>query len=253
MADFADKVALITGGTSGIGRATAIAFAKEGASVVVAGRRKEEGEETIQLVKDVGGKGVFVETDVTQEAGVQAMVEKAINTFGRLDFAFNNAGASGESASLIDQTQDQYDRLMDVNVRGVWLSMKYEAAQMLKQGAGVIINNSSSLGLVGMAGLPLYVASKHAVIGLTKATALEFAKSGIRVNAVCPGAVAETEMHASAVSSSDQIRDYVLSIHPVGRFGKPSEIASAVMWLCSDGAAFVTGQTLAIDGGATAQ
>ena len=142
---------------------------------------------------------------------------------------------------------------MDVNVKGVWLSMKYEATQMLKQGTGVIVNNSSGFGLVGAGGAPLYVTSKHAVIGLTKATALEFAKSGIRVNAVCPGVVSETDMHAISAGSSDQIRDYMLSVHPLGRFGKPSEIASAVIWLCSDGAAFVTGQALAIDGGYTTQ
>jgi NAD(P)-dependent dehydrogenase (short-subunit alcohol dehydrogenase family) len=253
MSNFTGKIALVIGGTSGIGRATAIAFAQEGASVVVAGRRQTEGEETIRLVKEAGGDGVFVETDVTQEADVQAMVEKTIATFGHLDFAFNNAGAFGEATALIEQTEDQYSHMMDVNVKGVWLSMKYEAMQMLKQGAGVIVNNSSGFGLVGAAGAPLYVASKHAVIGLTKATALEFAKSGIRVNAVCPGVVSETDMHAISAGSSDQVRDYMLSVHPVGRFGKPSEIASAVIWLCSDGAAFVTGQALAIDGGYTTQ
>jgi NAD(P)-dependent dehydrogenase (short-subunit alcohol dehydrogenase family) len=253
MSNFTGKVALITGGTSGIGRATAIAFAQEGASVVVAGRRQTEGDQTIRLVKEAGGDAVFVETDVTQEADVRAMVEKTIATFGRLDFAFNNAGAFGEAPALIEQTEAQYSHMMDVNVKGVWLSMKYEAMQMLKQGAGAIVNNSSGFGLVGAAGEPLYAASKHAVVGLTKATALEFAKSGIRVNAVCPGVVSETDMHAMSVGSSEQIKDYMLSAHPVGRFGKPSEIASAVIWLCSDGAAFVIGQALAIDGGATAQ
>ncbi|MBW4695269.1 MAG: SDR family oxidoreductase [Lyngbya sp. HA4199-MV5] len=253
MSIFAGKVAVVTGGTSGIGRATAIAFAQEGTSVVVAGRRNVEGEETVRLIKEAGSKGIFVETDVTQEADVQAMVEKAVSTFGRLDFAFNNAGTFGEASSITEQTQDEYSRMMDVNVKSVWLSMKYEAAQMLKQGTGVIVNNSSGFGLVGAGGIPLYVASKHAVIGLTKATALEFAKLGIRVNAVCPGVVSETDMHATSVGSSAQMRDYLLSTHPVGRFGKPSEIASATIWLCSDGAGFVTGQALAIDGGYTTQ
>ena len=163
--------------------------------------------------------GVFIETDATQEADIQRMLEKVISTFDHLDFAFNNAGTFGEADSLIEQTQEQYDRLMNVNVRGIWLSMKYEVAQMLKQGAGVIVNNSSSLGLVAAGGIPLYVASKHAVIGLTKAIALECAKFGIRVNAVCPGVVSDTDMHAISAGSSDQIRDYMLSVHPMGRFG----------------------------------
>jgi NAD(P)-dependent dehydrogenase (short-subunit alcohol dehydrogenase family) len=253
MFDFAGKVALITGGTVGIGQATAIAFAQAGASVIVAGRRAAEGEATLQKIKDVGGNGIFTMADITQEADVEAMIEGAITMFGRVDFAFNNAGTFGETPTLVEQNQKQYDRIMDVNVKGVWLSMKYQAAQMLKQGAGVIVNNSSGFGLVGAGSAPLYAASKHAVIGLTKSSALEFAKSGIRVNAVCPGVVSETEMHSNSVGTSEQVRDYMLSVHPVGRFGKPSEIASAVLWLCSDGAAFVTGQAIAIDGGYTTQ
>jgi NAD(P)-dependent dehydrogenase (short-subunit alcohol dehydrogenase family) len=253
MFNFACKVALITGGTVGIGQATAIAFAQAGASVIVAGRREAEGEATLQRIKEAGGNGIFIKTDITQEADVQAMVESAIAKFGRLDFAFNNAGTFGEAPTLVEQTQEQYDHVMDVNVKGVWLSMKYQAAQMLKRGAGVIVNNSSGFGLVGAGSAPLYAASKHAVIGLTKSAALGFAKSGIRVNAVCPGVVSETEMHANSVGASEQIREYRLSVHPIGRFGKPSEIASAVLWLCSDGAAFVTGQAIAIDGGYTTQ
>jgi NAD(P)-dependent dehydrogenase (short-subunit alcohol dehydrogenase family) len=253
MFDFAGKVALITGGTVGIGQATAIAFAQAGASVIVAGRRAAEGEATLQKIKDVGGNGIFTMADITQEADVEAMIEGAITMFGRVDFAFNNAGTFGETPTLVEQNQKQYDRIMDVNVKGVWLSMKYQAAQMIKQGAGVIVNNSSGFGLVGAGSAPLYAASKHAVIGLTKSSALEFAKSGIRVNAVCPGVVSETEMHSNSVGTSEQVRDYMLSVHPVGRFGKPSEIASAVLWLCSDGAAFVTGQAIAIDGGYTTQ
>jgi NAD(P)-dependent dehydrogenase (short-subunit alcohol dehydrogenase family) len=253
MSNFTGKVALVTGGTVGIGQATAIAFAQAGASVIVAGRRQSEGEVTLQKIKEVGGNGIFIKMDVTQEADVKAMVEGAIAAFGRLDFAFNNAGAFGETPVLVEQTQEEYDRIMDVNVKGIWLSMKYEAAQMLKQGAGVIVNNSSGFGLVGAGSAPLYAASKHAVIGLTKSAALEFAQSGVRVNAVCPGVISETEMHSNSVGASEQVRDYMLSVHPVGRFGKPSEIASAVLWLCSDGAAFVTGQAIAVDGGYTAQ
>lgn len=253
MSSFAGKVALVTGGTSGIGRATAIAFAQNGAKVAIAGRRKTEGEETLQRVKEAGGDGMFIETDVSQEADVQTMIDTIISTFGRLDFAFNNAGVFGETPSLIEQTQDQYNRMMDVNVKGVWLSMKYEAAQMLKQGTGAIVNNSSAFGLVGAMLAPLYVASKHAVLGLTKSSALEFAKSGIRVNAVCPGVVSDTEMYPISVGASEQVSDYMLSVHPIGRFGKSSEIANAVMWLCSEESAFVTGQAISIDGGFTVQ
>ncbi len=252
MINFAGKVALVTGGTSGIGRAVAIAYAQQGAKVLVAGRRAEEGEATLRLIKDAGGDGLFVKADVTQEADVKSMVEQAVDVFGRLDFAFNNAGVHGENLSLVDQTDAEYDRMMNVNVKGVWLSMKYEIAQMLRQGGGAIVNTASILGVVAMASVPLYTASKHAVVGLTKAAALQYAKLGIRVNAVGPAAI-ETDMFESATGGQAEAKAQMAAIHPIGRVGQPSEVASAVLWLCSDGASFVTGETLMIDGGYTAQ
>ncbi len=180
MALFTGKVALVTGGSSGIGRATAIAFARKGASVVVASRRSEEGEETVKLVKEAGSDGLFVKTDVTQATDVEAMVEQTIRSYGRLDYAFNNAGIEQAPSPLVEQTEETFDQIIDINVKGVWLSMKYQIPQMLKNGGGAIVNMSSILGLVGAAGVPIYVASKHAVVGLTKAVALEYAKQGIR-------------------------------------------------------------------------
>jgi NAD(P)-dependent dehydrogenase (short-subunit alcohol dehydrogenase family) len=179
-----DKVALVTGGTSGIDRATAIAYAQQQAKVVVVGRRMDEGEETVRLIKEAGGEAIFVQADVTKEADVEAMVDKAVGVFGRLDIAFNNAGTFGENPSLIEQTEAEYDRTMNVNVKGVWLSMKYEIAQMLKQGSGAIVNMASATGVVAYPSAPLYTASKHAVVGLTKAAALQYAKAGIRINGV---------------------------------------------------------------------
>ena len=179
-----DKVALVTGGTSGIGRATAIAYAQQQAKVVVVGRRIDEGEETVRLIKKADGEAIFVQADVTKEADVKAMVDKTVDVFGRLDIAFNNAGGGGENPSLIEQTEAEYDRTMNVNIKGVWLSMKYEIAQMLKQGSGAIVNMASAVGVVALPNIPLYTASKHAVIGLTKAAALQYAKAGIRINVV---------------------------------------------------------------------
>jgi len=252
MALFTGKVALVTGGSSGIGRATAIVFARKGASVVVASRRAEEGEETVKLVKEAGSDGFFVKTDVTQAADVEAMVEQTIRSYGRLDYAFNNAGIEQAPSPLVEQTEETFDHIIDINVKGVWLSMKYQIPQMLKNGGGAIVNMSSIAGLVGMAGVPIYVASKHAVVGLTKSVALEYAKQGIRVNAVSPGAI-ETDMFDRFVKDHPQAREQMMAMHPLGRAGKSEEIANAVVWFCSDEAAFVTGQTLALDGGFTAQ
>jgi NAD(P)-dependent dehydrogenase (short-subunit alcohol dehydrogenase family) len=247
-----DKVALVTGGTSGIGRATAIAYAQQQAKVVVVGRRIDEGEETVRLIKEAGGEAIFVQADVTKEADVKATVDKAVGVFGRLDIAFNNAGTVGENPSLIEQTEAEYDRIMNVNVKGVWLSMKYEIAQMLKQGSGSIINTASANGVVALPSVPLYTASKHAVVGLTKAAALQYAKAGIRINVVAP-AVIETDMFEAATGGQDEAKAYITGLHPIGRVGTPVEVANAVVFLSSDMASFITGETLMVDGGFVAQ
>jgi NAD(P)-dependent dehydrogenase (short-subunit alcohol dehydrogenase family) len=252
MMDFSGKVAIVTGGTSGIGRAAAIAYAQQGAKVVVAGRRVIEGKETVKAIEDAGGEAFFIQTDVIQESDIKAMVDKTVEAFGRLDIAFNNAGAYGENPSLSEQIDSEYDRIMNVNVKGVWLSMKYEIAQMLSQGQGAIVNTSSVLGMVAMPSVPLYTASKYAVEGLTKAAALQYAQSGIRINAVGPGAIA-TEMFENATGGQDEAKAYMAGLHPMGRVGKPSEVANAVLWLSSDNASFVTGETLMVDGGYIAQ
>src|SRR5271165_6809889 len=242
------KVCIVTGGTSGIGRDTAILFAKAGVKVVVAGRREAEGKETVDLVHSAGGDGFFVKTDVSQAADVDALVRKTVERFGRLDIAFNNAGIEGSLTPIAEQSEEDWDRTIDINLKGVWLCLKYEIQQMLKQGhGGAIVNMASVAGLVGTAGAAAYSASKHGVLGLTKAAALETARSGIRINAVCPAAV-ETTM-AERLYSSPAVHKYVLGCHPIGRFGRPAEIAEAVVWMCSDRASFMTGQSLALDGG----
>ncbi|WP_250124913.1 SDR family oxidoreductase [Chroococcidiopsis sp. CCMEE 29] len=255
-----NKVVLVTGGTSGIGRATAIAYAQQQAKVVVVGRRIDEGEETVRLIKEAGGEAIFVQADVTKEADVEAMVDKAVSVFGRLDIAFNNAGTVGENPSLIEQTAAEYDHIMNVNVKGVWLSMKYEIAQMLKQGSGsfasggtmCIVNTASANGVIALPGVPLYTASKHAVVGLTKAAALQYAKAGIRINVVAPAAI-ETDMFEAATGGQDEAKAYITGLHPIGRIGTPLEVANAVLFLSSDLASFVTGETLMVDGGLVAQ
>jgi NAD(P)-dependent dehydrogenase (short-subunit alcohol dehydrogenase family) len=240
------KVAIVTGGNSGIGRETAIALAKEGANITVAARRASEGEETVRLVKETGSDGMFVKTDVTNENDVRSLVKKTVDRYGRLDYAFNNAGLEEIMTPFLDQTSEKFDQIMNTNVRGVWLSMKYEIPEMIKSGGGAIVNNSSVVGIMGYPQMSIYIASKHAVLGLTKSVALEFANSGIRVNAIAPGAV-KTDMLKRSLSQ--QFIDTLTSIHPIGRIADPKEIANAVVWLLSDKASFVLGHTLLVDGG----
>lgn len=248
--EFKNKVAIVTGGASGIGRATALAFAKKGAKVIVVDWK--ENAETVDIIKKSGGEALFIKCDVSKLSDVKAMVEKTIATFGRLDYAFNNAGIEGKQGDTQDCSEENFDKTIGVNLKGVWLCMKYEIPEMIKQGKGVIVNCSSVAGLVGFAGLPAYVASKHGVIGLTKTSALECAKLGIRVNAVCPGVI-QTPMIDRITGKDKEAIEQFTGLEPVGRFGQPEEIANAVIWMCSDGASFVTGHAMAVDGGFVAQ
>jgi len=247
-AELQGKVGIVTGGTSGIGRDAAVLFAKAGAKVVVAGRRETEGKETISRIRAAGGESLFVTTDVSKAADVESLVQKTVETFGRLDVAFNNAGIEGNWIPITEQSEEDWDRTIDINLKGVWLALKYEIRQMLKQGrGGAIVNMASVAGLMGSSGAATYCASKHGVIGLTKAAALENARSGIRVNVVCP-AVIETPM-ADRAFADPAFNKFALGLHPLGRFGKPIEVSEAVLWMCSDRASFMTGQSLVIDGG----
>jgi NAD(P)-dependent dehydrogenase (short-subunit alcohol dehydrogenase family) len=244
---FTGKVALVTGGTAGIGRATAVAFAERGANVVVAGRRENEGAESVALIEKAGGNGLFVRTDVSLESEIAALVARTQEHFGRLDFAFNNAGVGGEGRGGISATEETYDRIMNINTRGVFFSMKHQIPAMLLSGGGAIVNNASILGLRPSGGSAVYSASKAAVIALTKSVALEFAPKGIRANAVC-AAIIETDM-TETMRSNEETHRGLLERHPVGRFGRSEEVAAAVLYLCSAEAAFVTGAALPIDGG----
>ncbi|MEM9444035.1 MAG: SDR family oxidoreductase [Verrucomicrobiota bacterium] len=245
------KTALITGGTSGIGRASAITLAQAGAQVVVTGRRENEGLETVKLVQDVGGEALFVKSDVLQEDQIKDSVEETVSKFGRLDIALNNAGV--EIAGPIPEVQEaDYRRIFDINVWGVLASMKYQIPVMLENGGGSIINVSSVAGKVGIAGVSIYVASKHAVEGLTKVAALEYAKEGLRVNAIAPGLI-DTDMADRFAGKEGEQREYMNSFHPIGRSGKVNEVSDAVLWLAGDTSSFVTGHSLSVDGGWTAQ
>jgi len=245
---FENKVALVTGGSFGIGRAAAIAFAQRGARVVIADYIEDKQHETMNLIKKAGSEGLFVLCDVSKSNEVKAMIENVIAKFGRLDFAFNNAGIEGAMENVQDCTEENWDRTISINLKGIWLCMKYEIPQMLKQGKGAIVNCASVAGLIGFPGLPAYVASKHAVAGLTKTAALENTKQNIRVNAVCPGVI-HTSMIDRITGKDKVVEKQYIDMEPIGRMGKPEEVAEAVMWLCSDNASFVTGTTLPVDGG----
>lgn len=247
--NFEEKVALIAGGSSGIGQATAVAFAQEGAKVVVASRRIKEGQETVEMVHAVGGDASFIQTDVSVTSDVIAMVEHCVTTYGGVDFAFNNAGIEGTFADRTpDYDEALWDQVININLKGVWLCMKYQIPKMLDRGTGAIVNMSSVAGLRGGSSNIAYHASKHGVIGATKTAAKEYATQNIRVNAVCP-AVIRTPMADRAFGATDEAYQASGSWHPMGRVGTPDEVASAVLWLCSDGAGFVTGHALPIDGG----
>lgn len=247
------KVILVTGGGSGIGRATALASAREGARVVVADVGVDGGEQTAAMINAAQGEAMFVKTDVTQAAEVEALVATAVSTYGRLDCAHNNAGIEGVFATTGDYPEDDWDRVLSINLKGVWLCMKYEIPRMLAQGGGAIVNTASLAGLVGAKRMPAYVASKHGVAGLTKTAALEYAKSGIRVNAVCPGIIHTPMVERAFLSRRPDIEALLAQSEPLGRLGRPEEVAEAVLWLCSDAASFVTGHTLTVDGGLYAQ
>ena len=252
MNEFQDKVAIVTGATSGIGRAAAIAYAREGAKVVVAGRRATEGEETVRLLQAQGGEGIFVKTDVSKAGQVKELVERTLQKFGRLDIAFNNAGIEQVPLPFLEQDEQTFDQVVDINAKGVWLCMKYEIPAMLKTGGGSIVNTASVFGVIGVPGNEIYIASKHAVIGLTKSAAVEFGKQGIRVNAILPGVV-DTDMYQRFAGEKPEFRAQMTAMHPIGRMGKPDDIADAAIWLSSSKSSFVTGHSLMVDGGYTAQ
>ncbi|MBV1932570.1 MAG: SDR family oxidoreductase [Porticoccaceae bacterium] len=249
-----DKVVMITGAGSGIGRESARLFAAEGAKVVVSDINAEAGEATVELVKEAGGEAAFIQCDVSKGPQVEALVQGAVDTYGRLDAAFNNAGVEGDTqATTITCTEENFDLNIAVNLKGVWWCMKYEIEQFLRQEtSGAIVNTSSLAGLKGVPRGNAYVAAKHGVIGMTKSASLEFARKDIRVNAVCPGAI-ETPMLNRIVKGSEKGYETMRKMEPVGRLGKPSEIAEAVVWLCSDKASFVTGLAMSVDGGSYAR
>jgi len=246
---FKNKVALVTGGVSGIGRATVVEFAQGGAKVVVADM--QDGKKFVAEIKRAGGEAIFIKCDVSKEADVKAMIQKTVKTFGRLDYAVNNAGTEGVQSPLQDLTEELWQKTIDTNLKGVWLCMKYEIPQMLKQGKGAIVNTSSIAGVIGFQNSAAYAASKHGIIGLTKVAALENAQTGIRVNAVCPGLI-KTPMLERAFVSEEMEQAYVAGV-PMKRLGRPEEIADSIIHLCSDASSLITGHALVIDGGWVAQ
>ncbi|WP_313313942.1 SDR family oxidoreductase [Stutzerimonas nitrititolerans] len=248
---FSGQVALVTGAAAGIGRATALAFAAQGLKVAVADLDERGGEACVAEIRAAGGEALFIGCDVTRDEQVRGMIERVLSCYGRLDYAFNNAGIEIEQGRLAEGSEAEFDAIMGVNVKGVWLCMKYQLPVMLAQGGGVIVNTASVAGLGAAPKMSIYAASKHAVIGLTKSAAIEYAKKGIRVNAVCP-AVIDTDMFRRAYEADPRKAEFAAAMHPVGRVGTVEEVAAAVLYLCSDGAGFTTGHALTVDGGATA-
>jgi NAD(P)-dependent dehydrogenase (short-subunit alcohol dehydrogenase family) len=247
---YAGKVAFVTGAGSGIGRATALAFAREGASVVAADASEQGNQETVRMIEELGGRALAVRCDVTRAGDVKAALDRTVETFGRLDVAFNNAGVEQEQAATAELAEEVWDRVIDIDLRGVFLCMKHEIPLMLEQGGGAIVNTSSGAGVKGFPRGAAYVAAKHDVIGLTRAAALDYAQANIRVNAVCPGII-DTQMMDRVTGETPEGRQRVISQEPIGRMGKPEEIAAAVLWLCSDAASFVVGHAMVVDGGQT--
>ena len=249
--EFKGKVVLVTGGAYGIGRAAAIGFAAKGAKVSIADINVERGSQTLQQIKKAGGEAIFIKTDVSSEPEVKALVEKTVAKFGKLDCAFNNAGIHKQFVSIVDFKSDDWEEMININLKSVWLCMKYEIPQMLKQGKGAIVNTSSAAGLVGAPSNPAYPASKHGVVGITKSTALEFARKGIRVNCVCPGPT-RTGMNEELTETNPEIVKAMDQKVPMGRIGEPEEVAAAAIFLCSDEASYITGHALPVDGGIVA-
>jgi len=248
MPKFENKVVLVTGGASGIGRATAVAFATEGADVVVTDIQIAAGEETVRMFGDTKGSGMFVACDISKSSEVAGVVDCCVENYGRLDYAINNAGILGNMALTADCTEDNWDKITNVNLKGTWLCMKHELVQMMKQGKGVIVNIASNAGMRGVPELPAYSASKGGVVVLTRTAALEYASSGIRINAINPGLI-ETEMVKKQIKANPEAVDVFIAEEPIGRMGQPEEIAAAAVWLCSDSASFVTGHLMNVDGG----
>ena len=242
------KVALVTGGSSGIGKATALAFAGQGAKVVIASRNQPRGQEAVNAIQQAGGEAIWVQADVSQAAQVEAMVGKTIETFGRLDYAFNNGGSGGNGGWTAEISEEDWDKTIDGYLKSVWLCMKYELIEMLKQGSGAIVNNSSVDGQRAFPWDVAYSAAKHGVLGLTKSAAMQYADKGIRINAVCPGWI-RTPATEGLLESSPEAEQQMLLHQPIGRLGTAEEVAQAVVWLCSDQASFIVGTALAVDGG----
>jgi NAD(P)-dependent dehydrogenase (short-subunit alcohol dehydrogenase family) len=253
--EFENKVALVTGGTSGLGRAISLEFAKKGATVVICGRREKEGLETLSLIQKEGAKGKFLLCDITNESDVKKLIESTILEFGRLDFAINNAGIIGNNSQITKYDTNEFQKVVDINLKGTFLCMKYQIPEMLKNHSGSIVNISSVSGLIGFPFNAPYSASKHAVIGLTKSASLEFSHKGIRINAICPGGI-ETDMLETIFSSTgkpDQAKANMTNLHSMRRLAKPEEIAKSAVWLCTENASFITGVAIPVDGGWTSQ